>query len=188
MSRTTYLSARDLPRSGLDHEQVRQVLAQLPKADRWPRRPSAGPVPIGDGDVSWTADHVIDEPREPVIVPIGVLDSRGEMLVRITMPIKQRMGFNTGSADWRGEVEDTVETVIAQDMVSVSDCGAGIAHIEPHECEGEDECEGDEEDGDDDLYAVVQTPTGPKKFKLVPMDDEPAPGVHPFKESGDDAG
>lgn len=96
-----------------------------------------------DGDVSLTADHVIDEPREPSLVPTGVLDARGQMLVRVTIPIKVPMGFHIPNPrpDGAGEVQ----TIVPEDMLRVSDIGEGLAHLTPEDLEGPD----DEEDDDD---------------------------------------
>jgi hypothetical protein len=87
-----------------------------------------------------TADHVIDDPREPTITPLGVLDHRGKMLLRVTVPIKQKMGFHT----FIQPEPDEVETILPEDMLAVSDIGVGIAHLEPHEVDGPDDDEDDE--------------------------------------------
>lgn len=88
-----------------------------------------------EGEYFVTADHVIDDPREPHITPTGILDSRGMMLVRVTVPIKQKMGFGT----FGKPADEEVETVLPEDMLAVSDIGVGIGYIEPHEMDCDDE-------------------------------------------------
>lgn len=55
----------------------------------------------------------IDDPREVAITPIGLLDSRGVPFVRISVPIKQPMGFVPYDA-----VYDEVEVLCTEDEVS----------------------------------------------------------------------
>lgn len=95
-----------------------------------------------DGDVSLTADHVIDEPREPSLVPTGVLDANGQMLVRVTIPIKVPMGFAIPNPRRDGAGE--VETIVPENMLQVSDISAGLGFLTPEEVEG-----GPEEEDDD---------------------------------------
>lgn len=94
-------------------------------------------------DYNATADHVLDDPREPRMVATGVYDASGEMLIRVTMPIKQRMGFATPG--WQNEEGDEVEMVIAANMLNVSDGGHGCGHVSPDELEDYEEFECDEE-------------------------------------------
>ncbi len=101
------------------------------------RRTRAGIVPseFGDGYLV-TADHVIDDPREPRIMATGVLDSRGMMLMRVAMPIKVPMGFQFPCS--KEPVQDEVEAIIPEDMLGVSDIGVGVGYLEPDEVEGDD--------------------------------------------------
>lgn len=106
-------------------------------------RQTAGPIPSDDGSISWTADHLVDDPREPIITPVGVLDHRGMMLVRVRIPIKVAMGFHKA---WENDEPDEVEAILPEDLLSISDIGAGVGHVSPEEAGDEDEGE-DEEDG-----------------------------------------
>lgn len=116
----------------------------------------AGIVPseFGDGYLV-TADHVIDDPREPRITPTGILDSRGEMLCRVTLPIKVPMGFHLPG---KREVQEWVDEILPEDYLGVSDCGVGVGFVHPDDvsepeidvqelvnaalehCEGDPEC------------------------------------------------
>jgi hypothetical protein len=99
------------------------------------RRITAGYFHTPDGDAFVTADHVIDDPREPRIVPTGILDERGMMLVRVTIPIKCKMGFARMLPEDPGEVT----TIVPEDMLAVSDIGEGLGFVEPHEVEGDED-------------------------------------------------
>lgn len=113
---------------------VRQYLAERTKGAMIP----------ADMEFSMTADCLVDEPREPIITPIGVLDHRGMMLVRVRIPIKVEMGFAIPN---RSQEPDEVEAILPEDMLSVSDIGVGVAHVSPEEADEEyDEEEGDEAD------------------------------------------
>lgn len=102
------------------------------------RRPTrAGVMPVYDEAIA-TADHVHDDPRKPSIEGIGLLDARGERLFRVTIPVKQQMGFYTGGNAWTG-VQDEVSMILPEDMIDVSHNGRGLT--------GE---EIDIDDGDDD--------------------------------------
>ena len=105
-------------------------------------RANAALIPA-DMDFSMTADHLIDDPREPIITPIGVLDHRGMMLVRVRIPIKVEMGFAIPN---RSQEPDEVEAILPEDMLAVSDIGEGVGHVSPDEAEAED----DDEDADGD--------------------------------------
>lgn len=90
-----------------------------------------------DQEFSLTGDVVAWEEREPRITPTGVLDHRGMMLVRVTVPIKEHIGF---ARDLDVEREpDEVETILPEDMLAVSDCGLGVGFVTPDEVEGADE-------------------------------------------------
>jgi hypothetical protein len=67
---------------------------------------------------------VVYEEREPTITPIGILDHRGMMLLRVTVPIKQTIGFHRppGPRD-----ADEVETILPEDMLAVSDSASASA-------------------------------------------------------------
>jgi hypothetical protein len=110
------------------------------------KRGRAGPIPSEDGGISWTADHVIDDPREPRVTPTGVLDHRGMMYLRVAMPIKVKMGFHLPGVR---EAHDEVHTVVTEDLLSISDCGEGIGSFSP------DEVEDDEEEDEAERIAVI---------------------------------
>lgn len=99
-------------------------------------RTTSGPVPTGEGDYAWTADHLVDDPREPILTPTGVLDSRGQHLIRVRMPIKVPMGFHIPN---RSNEPDEVEYIVPEDQLSVSDSGMGVEHLSPEEADEEDE-------------------------------------------------
>ncbi len=106
-------------------------------ATKRPEPARAGFFPTSDGDYFVTADHVIDEPREPTIVPIGVLDAQGEMLVRITIPVRlPTIGFHLPPGS--GQEADCVEAILPENMVAVSDIGVGIGHVTPAEIEDDE--------------------------------------------------
>ena len=106
---------------------VRQFLAEKEAA-------RAAMIPA-DMDFSMTADHLIDDPREPIITPTGVLDARGMMLVRVRVPIKVQMGFHSPVTD---PEPDEVEAILPEDMLAISDVGMGVASITPEEAEDEE--------------------------------------------------
>lgn len=109
---------------------------------RFRRRPRPGAHRIGDrgglvpvdADYAMTADVVIDDPREPQIVPTGVLDERGMMICRVSMPLKVKMGFHS-----RHQPEpDEVVMMVPEDMLQISDCGAGMDYFDEDDL-GDDE-------------------------------------------------
>lgn len=111
--------------------------ANSKRVSAWKRGRGAGPVPSDDGSISWTADHVIDDPREPHITPIGVLDARGMMLLRVSIPIKVPLGFAIPQV--REPEADCVETIVPEDMLAVSEVGLGVGYVTPDEVEDDDE-------------------------------------------------
>lgn len=99
-------------------------------------RHRSGAMIPADMDFGVTADHIVYEEREPRITPTGILDHRGMMLVRITVPIKEEIGF---ARDLEIERQpDEVETILPEDMLAISDCGLGVGYVRPHEVEGDD--------------------------------------------------
>lgn len=92
-----------------------------------------------DMDFSMTADHLVDDPREPRVMPTGVLDERGNMICRIFIPIKQQLGFYTGGNAWTGDCEEDVVLMQTADMIQMSDIGIGIESVDPSELEGDEE-------------------------------------------------
>lgn len=110
---------------------------------RWKIDARGGVYPVHDDtDFVATADVVIDSHREPVITDSGILDARGVPLIRIEVPIKQQMGFNTGGNAWTGEYQDTVSTMLPADMVrQTGEPGIGVGHVDAEEF---DELEDDE--------------------------------------------
>ncbi|UTC29790.1 hypothetical protein BAJUN_01600 [Bajunvirus bajun] len=87
-------------------------------------RPRAGFV-HGEEGLFVAPDCVIETPRPNRIEGIGILDHRGHRLFRVTIPIKQQMGFYTGGNAWTG-VGDEVSTILPEDMIDVSTDGSGI--------------------------------------------------------------
>jgi hypothetical protein len=83
-----------------------------------------------------TADIVYETPREPKIIETGVFDHRGDMMLRVLMPIKLgRMGFGSPMAD---EEDDHVCLIMPASQLQVSDDGLGASHV-PLEALEEDE-------------------------------------------------
>ncbi|UTU09792.1 DNase H-like domain protein [Caulobacter phage BL47] len=105
----------------------------------------AGVHPVYD-ECFATADHVYEEPRGPEIVPIGILDERGIMLCRVTMPIKQQLGINTGGNAWTGDFDEEVEALVPADMLRISTGGGGVSEIDASEFDE------DFDDEDEDLF------------------------------------
>lgn len=105
-------------------------------------RPYSVPPPRGaiipaEMDFSMTADHLVEEPRDPRIIPTGVLDEAGNMICRVIVPIKQQMGFFTGGNAWTGDAEEEVVLLQTDNMIRMSDCGIGIESVDPAELEGD---------------------------------------------------
>lgn len=108
-----------------------------------PRRPQPGVLPARerggllpvDQDYALTADTVVDDPREPQIVPTGVLDERGQMLCRVIMPLKVKMGFHSTMEP----AEEDVMMLVPEDMLRISDCGAGMDYFDEADFDGGDE-------------------------------------------------
>lgn len=103
------------------------------------QRTRAAMIPC-DSDYGVTADHIVYEEREPTITPTGVLDHRGMMLLRVTVPIKVPIGFHRPPG--RDEATE-VETILPEDMLAVSDIGVGLGYLEPHEVDDQDQDEDD---------------------------------------------
>lgn len=95
----------------------------------------------GNGeDLGMTASVVVDDPRQPRLEATGVLDARGKMLVRVIMPIKAPLGFQTPGRQY---VEDELEAIVPEDLLRVSTQG-GVGSIRTAEGE-DDEYEYDDE-------------------------------------------
>lgn len=92
-----------------------------------------------DQEFSLTADHLYEVPREPQVMPTGILDVDGNMICRIHVPIKQQLGFNTGGNAWTGDCEEEVVLMQTANMIRMSDCGMGIESVDPSELEGEED-------------------------------------------------
>lgn len=116
-----------------------RALAAVRRLSAYRGRARSGPIPGEDGSISWTADHLVDDPREPILTPIGVLDARGQMLVRVRVPIKVKMGFHLPH---QNQEPDEVETIVPEDMLAVSDCGMGLESLTPEEAEEEEDEDG----------------------------------------------
>ena len=119
------------------------VLSLTRPKDVRQRRPHSALIPA-DVEFCMTADHVVDAPREPRVIPTGVFDADGHMICRVIVPIKQQMGFNTGGNAWTGDVEEDVVLLQTSNMIRMSDCGIGIESVGLDELE-----EGYEDDGDE---------------------------------------
>lgn len=113
-----------------------------PRADIWP-----------ENDYHAGATVVIDDPREPTIVATGVLDANGDMLLRVTTPIKVKMGFAIPTHD----EADEVVSIVPESLLGVSDSGLGVGFVTPEEAEAYDG-EHDEEDDAPQGLRVVATP------------------------------
>lgn len=124
MSRIQYRSRRALT-----------VAARGPRADIWP-----------ENDYHAGATVVVDDPREPVIQAIGILDQHGDEMLKITMPIKVPMGFALPANEGHDD-QDEVVSFIPESLLSVSNVGLGLGYVTPAEADEGYE-EEDEEDGD----------------------------------------
>lgn len=99
-------------------------------------RPAGTFVP-SEMEMGVTADFVVYEEREPRITPTGILDSRGMMLLRVTVPIKEEIGFV--KPRMMESEPDEVETILPEDYLAVSDCGLGVGFVTPEEVEGDED-------------------------------------------------
>ncbi|AXQ68520.1 hypothetical protein HOT99_gp097 [Caulobacter phage CcrBL10] len=144
MTQPQYLTRTQLPRRRL-------ALRRLPHG-------RSGPIPTYDGDYSFTADHLIDDPREPNIVPLGLLDARGEELLKVHMPIKVKMGFALPPSD--RDTADEVVAYVPESQLIVSDIGLGQGYVTPKEAdEAEDlEAEDDEDEEDGETTVSIRIP------------------------------
>lgn len=87
-------------------------------------------------EMGITADVVVEDPREPRIEPLGILDARGQMLCRVTVPIKAEIGF----VKRRPPVLEEVSTIVAEDMLAVSDVpGTALGFVDESEIEDGDD-------------------------------------------------
>ena len=124
---------------------MRRLTRRLPTITR--KTPSRAILPLhDDGDISLLNDTLIDEGREPVIMPTGVLNAEGHMLVRVHMPVKLKCGFHIpGTPTAPTEpLDDYAAFVISENELMVSDTGIGIGFVTPAEAaemEGPDENE-----------------------------------------------
>jgi hypothetical protein len=96
--------------------------------------------PDYDGDYSITADEVFERPRTVQVQETGVLDGRGWMICRVSIPIQQRIGFGHRS----DAPQPTAETVVSADEL-YSIPGALRAF---HAGEVDDDQDDDEDDDD----------------------------------------
>ncbi len=124
------LTKRELTARGL----MRDVPAQSIKRTRLLTPKSAYVKYDEDGEVSMTADVVEDDPREPIITSTGLLNAAGEELLKVMMPVKVKMGFDTKS----GKIQDTVIFRIPEPDLNVSDVGLGKGYIDVAEFEAEE--------------------------------------------------
>lgn len=134
---------------------TRTVYARLVRANpkvRWGPlrsvRPRGALLPA-DAEYGMTADHVIDEPRQPRMIATGILDEHGEMLVRVVIPIRlSRIGFHIPNLS---EAVDEVVAIVPESMLHiVEDCpGEGIGHVDPSEV---DYVSGDEAE---DVFEII---------------------------------
>ena len=100
-----------------------------PRSEIWPD--------MDDGYCAG-ASTLIDEPRQPQIAETGILDARGVPLVRVTFPVKVKMGFHPPKPS--EDIPETVGVVIPADMLSVTETpGGGMGYVDLSEVESEDE-------------------------------------------------
>ncbi|AFU88640.1 hypothetical protein CcrSwift_gp322 [Caulobacter phage CcrSwift] len=99
------------------------------------RRRQRGDIwPVHDEmDYAASASTVVDDPREPSIVPTGVLDAAGEMLLKVHMPIKVPLGFAIPPVD-RDDADEVVSYVPESQLI-VSDIGLGRGYVTPEEAD-----------------------------------------------------
>ncbi|ARB13851.1 hypothetical protein Ccr2_gp320 [Caulobacter phage Ccr2] len=99
------------------------------------RRRHRGDIwPVHDEmDYAASASTVVDDPREPSIVPTGVLDAAGEMLLKVHMPIKVPLGFAIPLVD-RDDADEVVSYVPESQLI-VSDIGLGRGYVTPEEAD-----------------------------------------------------
>lgn len=91
-----------------------------------------------DGDISMTSDTYIEDQRQPILTPTGVLDASGDMIIRVAMPIREKVGFAIPNPK---NPPDMVEylapaeslTIVEENMGGVSSVTEAEAlEIDPH--------------------------------------------------------
>ena len=69
---------------------------------------------------AYTAATVIDDPRQPRIIRTGILDRRGEMIVRVVQLQRVPMGFATGCQPQ----PDSITTWLPESLVQITQPGS----------------------------------------------------------------
>uniref|UniRef100_A0AB74UIT6 Uncharacterized protein n=1 Tax=Caulobacter phage BL57 TaxID=3348355 RepID=A0AB74UIT6_9VIRU len=118
------------------------------------RRTQRGDIwPVHDEmDYAASASTVVDDPREPNIIPTGILDAAGEMLLKVHMPIKVPMGFAIPEVEGRDDADEVVSYVPESQLI-VSDIGVGRGYVTPEEADA-----GDEDDEETEGQVTVRIP------------------------------
>lgn len=70
---------------------------------------------VYNSEGAHTAQIVIDDSRTASATPTGILDARGEMLMRVTQPIKQPLGFHTHAR----QAADTTSALVPASKVII---------------------------------------------------------------------
>jgi hypothetical protein len=108
-----------------------------PKYRRKPHRVTrADMIPV-EAEYAMTAGTVIDDPRQPRIMATGVYDSRGKMILRVSIPITQSMGFGVREEPFE---DDCVHELVPEDMLMITDMhGHGVAFVDHSQVQDEDD-------------------------------------------------
>lgn len=108
-----------------------------PKYRSRPRHYARAEIIPTEMEYGMTAGTVIDEPRQPMIMPTGVYDSRGKMILRVSIPITQSLGFMSRPEP---EEDDHVHALVPEDMLMITDVhGHGVAFVDTSELEDVDD-------------------------------------------------
>jgi hypothetical protein len=109
------------------------------------RRGPGGALIPSDQEFGMTADVVVDDPREPRIEATGIYDARGQMLCRVYMPVKAKMGFNFPCYPQHDEFPTEITSVVPEDMLSSTDVpGMGMGYIDVGDVEEFEDSEQDD--------------------------------------------
>lgn len=100
----------------------------------------AGGIPDGDGDFSWTAEVLVDDPREPQLFATGILDPLGDPIIRVVTPVKlDKIGFDfsdipayAAAQAAQDQFDEVVAYTTESQLSVVQDApGEGITHVHP---------------------------------------------------------
>lgn len=101
-------------------------------------------VPTGDGDFSFTAEVVVDEPRQPQMFQTGVLAPDGSPIIRVVTPIMlDKIGFDfshlpayAAALDRLDQSDEVMGYTTEAQLCVVEDCpGEGLAYVTPEDLE-----------------------------------------------------